>query len=219
MMWRWLADRRWYGSIPTLTAAAMVTHTIGLGMLVATPNFRHPAVLAKDLVSVDDIAGGRLICGLGAGAPGYDAKVLGGTPLRPRERADRFDVFVELLDAVLVRGDVDATSPWYTASGVAFHPRAGNGPRLPFAVAATGPRGMALTARFGQYWITSGPPADFGMRQLREVMPVLREQMHRVDAACEHAGRDPATLRRLFVADAAVGRDHQVAGRLRGRRR
>ncbi|MGI5350350.1 LLM class flavin-dependent oxidoreductase [Streptomyces sp. CA-250714] len=205
LMWRRLADRRWYGSIPTLTGAATVTRTIGLGVLVATPNFRHPVVLAKDLVSVDDVAEGRLICGLGAGAPGYDVSILGGATLRPRERADRFDAFVELLDAVLAQGDVDETSDWYTASGVTFHPRAEDGRRLPFAVAATGPRGMALAARFGQFWITSGPPADFRMRPLREVMPVLREQLRGVDAACEREGRDPATMRRLFVADASVG--------------
>lgn len=205
LMWRWLAGSRWYGAIPTLAAAATATRTIGLGMLVATPNFRHPVVLAKDLASVDDIAEGRLICGLGAGAPGYDATVLGGAPLPPGESADRFESFVELLDTVLTRGEADTASPWFTASGVDFHPRAGDGPRLPFAVAATGPRGMALAARFGRCWVTYGPPGDFDARPLHEVMPVLRRQTSRVDAACERAGRDPATLRRVFVADAAVG--------------
>lgn len=205
LMWRWFADRRWYGSIPTLAAAAVVTDTIGLGVLVATPNFRHPVVLAKDLVSVDDIAEGRLICGLGSGAPGYDNSILGGAALGPGERADRFEAFMELLDAVLVDGDVDRSTPWYTARGVTFHPRAEGGRRLPFAVAAAGPRGMALTARFGQYWVTSGPPNDFRTRPLREVLPELRAQLRGVDEACERAGRDPATLRRLLVADAAVG--------------
>ncbi|WP_405162958.1 LLM class flavin-dependent oxidoreductase [Nocardia sp. NBC_01499] len=205
LMWRWLADRQWYGSIPTLTAAATVTNSIGLGMLVATPNFRHPVALAKELVTVDDIASGRLICGLGSGAPGFDASVLGGPDLGAKERADRFEAFVELLDAVLVRGSVTKVSRWYTAAGVDFHPRAGDAPRLPFAVAATGPRGMALAAEFARYWVTSGPPNDFRMRPLREVVPMLRNQVRGVDAACERAGRDPATLNKLFVADAAAG--------------
>ncbi|WP_107655723.1 LLM class flavin-dependent oxidoreductase [Nocardia suismassiliense] len=205
LMWRWLADRPWYGSIPTLTAAATVTNTIGLGVLVATPNFRHPVALAKELVSVDDIASGRLICGLGSGAPGFDASVLGGPDLGPRERADRFEAFVELLDAVLARGSVTKVSRWYTASGVNFHPRAGEAPRLPFAVAATGPRGMALAAEYARYWITSGPPNDFRMRPLREVVPLLRDQVRGIEAACERAGRDPAGLGKLFVADAAAG--------------
>ncbi|NGO44265.1 LLM class flavin-dependent oxidoreductase [Streptomyces ureilyticus] len=205
LMWRWLADRRWYGAIPTLTAAATVTRSIGLGVLVATPNFRHPVVLAKDLVSVDDVGEGRLICGLGAGAPGYDASILGRAALRPQESADRFDAFIRMLDSLLVRGTAHEAAAWYTASGANFRPRAEDGRRLPFAVAATGPRGIALAARFGQYWVTSGPPSDFSMRPLREVMPVLREQMSGVDAACEREGRDPATLSRLFVADASVG--------------
>ncbi|MFI5778983.1 LLM class flavin-dependent oxidoreductase [Nocardia sp. NPDC051570] len=205
LMWRWFADRRWYGAMPTLTAAATVTASIGLGVLVATPNFRHPVALAKELGTVDDIAGGRLICGLGSGAPGYDASMLGGPDLSARERADRFDAFVELLDMVLVHGAVSRSSRWYTAAGVNFHPRAGDGRRPPFAVAATGPLGMALAARFARYWITSGPPNDFHMRPLREIMPVLRQQSRAVDAACERAGRDPAELSRLFVADAAAG--------------
>ncbi|MEU7141347.1 LLM class flavin-dependent oxidoreductase [Nocardia sp. NPDC046473] len=205
LMWRWLADRNWYGSIPTLTAAATVTSSIGLGLLVATPNFRHPVTLAKELVTVDDIASGRLICGLGSGAPGFDASVLGGPDLGARERADRFEAFVELLDTVLVRGSVTKVSRWYTAAGVDFHPRADDAMRLPFAVAATGRRGMALAAGYARYWVTSGPPNDFRMRPLREVVPVLRDQVRGIDAACERVGRDPVTLGKLFVADAAVG--------------
>ncbi|WP_033289331.1 LLM class flavin-dependent oxidoreductase [Amycolatopsis jejuensis] len=205
LTWRWLAGRRWYASMPTLAAAAVATRSIRLGVLVATPNFRHPVVFAKDLVSVDDVAGGRMICGLGAGAPGPDAVLLGGPDLRSRESADRFRAFVEVLDEVLVGGTAGEASAWYAACRGTFHPRAGDGPRVPFAVAATGPLGMALAARFGQYWVTSGPPADFGRRPLAEVLPVLRDQQRRADAACERTGRDPATLRRLFVADASVG--------------
>lgn len=205
LMWRWFASRRWHSAVPTLTAAAMVTSTIELGMLVATPNFRHPATLARELGTLDDIAAARVICGLGAGVPDQDARILGQPELDGTKRADRFGEFVELLDALLVEGDVDRRSTWYTVSGATFHPRAARDPRLPFAVAATGPRGMALAAHHGQYWVTSGPPNDFRPRPVREVLPVLRDQQRRVDEACERLDRDPATLRRLLVADAAVG--------------
>ncbi|MFL1426545.1 MULTISPECIES: LLM class flavin-dependent oxidoreductase [unclassified Nocardiopsis] len=205
LMWRWFADRPWYSSVPTLTAAAAATDTIGLGTLVATPNFRHPAAFAKDLATLDDISGGRAICGLGSGAPGFDTTLLGQPPLSRRERTERFEEFVGLLDALLTEGDLDRSRRWYTVNGATFHPRAGRGPRTPFAVAAAGPRGMALTARFGQYWITSGPPNDFRSRPLREIVPVLREQLRGLDSACEREGRDPADVRRLFVADASAG--------------
>lgn len=205
LMWRWFADRRWYSSVPTLTAAATVTRTIGLGMLVATPNFRHPVAFAKDLVTVDDVAEGRLICGVGSGAPGYDASILGQPTLSSRDRSERFDEFVDLLDALLVEGDVDRATRWYTTAGATFHPRAVRGMRLPFAVAAAGPRGMALAVKHGQYWVSSGPPNDFRLRPFREVMPLLRDQLRCLEEACERAGRDPSTLRRLLLAGASMG--------------
>lgn len=206
LIWRWFAGRPWHSAIPTLTAAATATTRIGLGLLVATPNFRHPLPLAKELATLDDIADGRVIAGLGSGAPGHDSRILGQRALSPRERADRFDSFVTLLDAALTVGDVDRRDEWYTADAVTFHPRTGGArPRIPFAVAAAGPRGMVLAARYADMWVTSGPPNDFVARPLPEVLPVLRRQQEAVDAACERVGRDPGTLRRILLADAAVG--------------
>ncbi|MFD0856850.1 LLM class flavin-dependent oxidoreductase, partial [Actinomadura adrarensis] len=78
LMWRWFKDRPWFATIPTLTAVAAVTSRIRLGMLVASPNFRHPVNLAKELMTLDDISDGRLVCGVGAGADGFDARIRGG---------------------------------------------------------------------------------------------------------------------------------------------
>jgi alkanesulfonate monooxygenase SsuD/methylene tetrahydromethanopterin reductase-like flavin-dependent oxidoreductase (luciferase family) len=67
LAWRSFRDSTWFAAIPTLTAAAMATKRIRLGTLVASPNFRHPVPFAKELVTLDDISGGRLTLGLGAG--------------------------------------------------------------------------------------------------------------------------------------------------------
>src|SRR5436189_4408819 len=77
LAWRSLRDTTWFGAIPTLTAAAGVTARIRLGPLVASPNFRHPVVFAKELITLDDVAGGRLTLGLGAGGEGWAATMLG----------------------------------------------------------------------------------------------------------------------------------------------
>jgi alkanesulfonate monooxygenase SsuD/methylene tetrahydromethanopterin reductase-like flavin-dependent oxidoreductase (luciferase family) len=71
--------------VPTLAAAAAVTERIRLGTMVASPNFRHPVPFAKDLMTLDEISGGRFILGIGAGAggDGFDASVLG----EPRGRS------------------------------------------------------------------------------------------------------------------------------------
>ena len=77
LTWRSFRDQPWFGALPTLTAAALVTERIRLGPLVASPNFRHPVPFAKELVTLDDISGGRLTLGIGAGGTGWDATVLG----------------------------------------------------------------------------------------------------------------------------------------------
>src|SRR5271169_3025717 len=94
LSWRRLQDRPWYATVPTLAAAALETSGIRLGTLVTSPNFRHPVPLAKDLLSLDDLSGGRLTVGVGAGGLGNDAAVLGEAPWGLAERTDRFEEFV-----------------------------------------------------------------------------------------------------------------------------
>ena len=77
LSWRTFRDGPWFGTMPTLTAAATATETIRLGTMVTNLNFRHPLTLAKDLMTLDDISGGRITLGIGAGGSGFDATVLG----------------------------------------------------------------------------------------------------------------------------------------------
>src|SRR4051795_4345501 len=91
LSWRSLRDGPWLGAIPLLSAVAASTTTLRVGTLVTSPNFRHPALLAKDVMTLDEISGGRIDLGIGAGGTGYDAEVLGGAPLTPAERTDRFE--------------------------------------------------------------------------------------------------------------------------------
>ncbi len=90
LAWRSLRDATWFGAVPFLAAAAVVTERIRLGTLVASPNFRHPVPFARELVTLDDLSGGRITLGIGAGADGWDAVMLGQDPWSPAERADRF---------------------------------------------------------------------------------------------------------------------------------
>ena len=84
-----------------LAAAAASTTTLRLGTLVTSPNFRHPAVLAKDAMTLDQISAGRFDLGIGAGGVGFDSEVLGQPVLTPAERSERFAEFVETLDELL----------------------------------------------------------------------------------------------------------------------
>ncbi|MEH1014834.1 LLM class flavin-dependent oxidoreductase [Micromonospora sp. CPCC 206060] len=197
--WRDLVDGPWFDSVPTLTAAAMVTSRIRLGTLVASPNFRHPVHFARQVTALDDVSGGRVLLGVGAGGIGFDSAVLGGETLPPKQRVDRFAEFVELLDLVLREDGVDWRGDWFAAVDARRNPGCVQTPRVPFVVAANGPRSMRLAARFGQGWVTTGAGGD-DLETWWDSVADLTERMDKILAA---VGRDPATLDRYLSLDSA----------------
>ena len=200
LSWRSLRDGPWFGMVPTLAAAASVTFRLRLGPLVASPNFRHPVPFGKELMSLDDLSGGRLVVGLGAGGVGWDATVLGPPAWSPQERADRFEEFVELLDQLLRSpAGVSATGRFYAADEARNLPGCVQQPRVPFAVAATGTRGFRLAARFGQAWVTTGDRATPAPMGAAEGAAIVAAQVERLEAACAAVGRDPATIDRIVL--------------------
>jgi len=199
--WRSLVDAPWFDAVPTLTAAAMVTARIRLGTFVASPNFRHPVSFARQLTALDDISGGRLTLGLGAGATGasFDNKVLGNPELSGAERADRFAEFAELLDLLLRTDHVTWTGSYFRAVDARNLPGCVQHPRVPFLMAANGPRSIALAARFADAWVTTGKPSDDPEAWWRGVGARLRM----LDGALTEAGRNPATVPRCLSLDAS----------------
>ena len=174
-------------AVPTLTAAAVVTDRIRLGTLVASPNFRHPVPFARELISLDDISAGRLTLGIGSGAEGWDTTILGHEPWRSAEAAERFEEFVDVLDRLLREPEVSVDGRYYKAVEARTYPGCVQQPRIPFAVAATGPRSMRLAARHASVWVTNGdrshtgPPfgPDEGAGLVRRQSLALRGSVHR----------------------------------------
>ena len=203
LSWRSLAGEPWGATVPTLAAAAAATSTIRLGTFVASPNFRHPVPFAKELATVDDIAGGRMLLGVGSGGTGFDAFVLGQSEYTPRQRHERFAEFVERLDTLLRfendgDGGISFAGDWYRAVNARMVGAPAQSPRLPFVIAANGPKGVALAARFGQGWVTTGSGEYRGEAWWREVASLAG----RLDDAAEAAGRDPLTIDRYLSLDA-----------------
>jgi alkanesulfonate monooxygenase SsuD/methylene tetrahydromethanopterin reductase-like flavin-dependent oxidoreductase (luciferase family) len=165
-----------------------------------SPNFRHPVPLAKELVTLDDISGGRLTLGIGAGAlEGWDTTMLGQAEWSPQERADRFAEFVDLTDRLLREPEVTFEGEFYTADEARTYPGCVQQPRIPFAIAAAGPRGMQLAARYAQTWVTIGDRVRQKFLQAEDGARSVREQMARLDDICTEVGRDPASLDRLVL--------------------
>lgn len=182
----------------TLAGLARDTASIRLGTLVSSATFRHPGVLAIQAAQVDDMSGGRLELGIGTGWFEPEHRSLG-VPFPPR----RFDLLEEQLEVI--------TGLWATPVGAEFSyegrtvsvldspalpkPRQ---PRLPIIVGGLGAtRTPALAARFAHEFNLPFPP-----------VPEVRAGFDRAAAACDAAGRDPATLVRSLALVGLVG-DHE----------
>lgn len=231
LSWRSLAGEPWGATVPTLTAAATVTSSIRLGTFVSSPNFRHPVPFSKEVATLDDISGGRFLLGIGSGGTGFDAFVLGQQQLTARQRHERFAEFVELADRLLrFEGAPDAAGPdassgisfdgeWYTAHEARMVGRPAQQPRVPFVLAANGPKGLALVSRFGQGWVTTGADGAVG----EEWWSAVSTLVHRLEDAAEADGRDPSTIDRHLSLDSggqaslsSVGAFEEMVGRASG---
>lgn len=199
LTWRGHRDLPWFSAIPTLTAAAMGTERIRLGTLVTSPNFRHPLTLAKEIITLDDISGGRVTLGIGQGSTGWDATMMVAEPWSARERRERFHEFVELTDVLLREPETTYVGSFYSVRDARTYPGCIQRPRVPIAIAAGGRTGLRLAARLAETWVTTGDrtrsePVDAaqGVRDVRDQIDLLEE-------ACIDSGRDPSTLSRLVL--------------------
>ena len=179
-----------------LTALAVATSRVELGILVACTGFRNPALLAKMADTLDEISEGRLILGLGAGDSLFEHRAMG----YPTDHlVSRFEEALTIIRAVaagrsaglhgdlLPRRRLRAATAWPAAEWPADPDR---DPGEPAADAA--PRGPTCRhlERLGRLRRATTPTS---CRRMRE----------RVDAACHLHGRDPATLERSLTIQVA----------------
>lgn len=203
LSWRSLVDEQWYSALPLLTAAATATSTIKLGTFVASPNFRHPVPFAKELATVDDISGGRMLLGVGSGGTGFDAHTLGQPAFTPTQRHERFVEFVHGLDELLRFETVDRgisfEGAWFTSTDARMVGTPAQHPRMPLLVAANGPKGLKLVADRANGWVTTGRDSE----TMNEWWKGVASLSARLDDTLAEQGRDPATLDRYLSPDSS----------------
>jgi alkanesulfonate monooxygenase SsuD/methylene tetrahydromethanopterin reductase-like flavin-dependent oxidoreductase (luciferase family) len=198
--WGGMSDGPWHAAIPVLAAAAGVTRRIRLGTLVATPNFRHPVTLARDVIALDDLSGGRFDLGIGPGSEGHDASSVGQDPWSPKERMDRFDQFLQVLRPILDGDPLTRTSlstEFYKAVEAPSTPGTVQSP-LPLTIAAGGPKGLRLAAAYGHQWVTIGPTGR-GPRTPELILTAVRTQHAQLLEACRQGERDPESVVKVVL--------------------
>ena len=136
-----------HGPLVAMTAVALATTSLRVGTLVLANDYRHPAVLAKELASLDQISGGRLEIGIGAGWMASDYEQAGIGFDRPGVRIERLDEAVTVLEGCFGEGLFDFEGEHYKIAGLDSQPKPVQKPRPPLLLAGGGHRMLALAAR------------------------------------------------------------------------
>jgi F420-dependent oxidoreductase-like protein len=178
----------YYEGWTLLAGLAAVTTRIRIGVLVSCNTFRHPALLAKEAVTVDHISNGRLELGVGAGWYEPEHAMYGIELPPPRERVSMFEEAVAVIDQLLRHDVVSFGGRYYTLRDAEFRPGPIQKPRPPLTIGAHGPRMLKLCARYADRWNSYGSVDE------------IRARNQILDECCAEVGRDPdAIIRSLYV--------------------
>jgi alkanesulfonate monooxygenase len=197
-----------------LAGLARETSTITLGTLVSPVTFRHVGNLAKVVTTVDEMSGGRVEFGLGAGWNDDEHRQLGLPFPEIRERGDILEEQLEVLRGLWGEPDGWSFSGKHVRiEGALFRPKpmarpgrptGPNGaPRPRILTGSSGsPRAMRIAARYADEFNLSSATPD-----------AARESYGRLDDACRAIGRDPASLARSVMAGVLIARDETELSR------
>lgn len=167
-----------------LAAIAAVTERVELGPLVAAQPFHEPAILAKQAATIDEISGGRLVLGLGAGWNALEFAAFG---LPYDRRVARFEEGFEVIRRLLAGETVTFHGDFYDLDRCVLHPPSARPGGPPLMVGSNSPRMLSITlphvAKWNSWFV------DFDNDPSR--LPAL---LSSIDAACADVGRDPSTL-------------------------
>ncbi len=165
----------------TLNALAAITSRLRLGTLVSPATFRHPSTLAKLVATADQVSGGRIELGIGAGWHEREHRAYG-FPFPPvRERMALLEEQLQVVLGAWGPGPFSFRGAHYQLSDLDARPKPVQEPRPPVIVGGNaGPRSAALAARFADEYNTAFPTLDD-----------VRQRRARIDEACERAGREP----------------------------
>ncbi len=175
-----------------LAALAARTERIRIGVLVSCNTFRHPAILAKEAVTIDHVSHGRLELGLGAGWYVPEHEMLGIEFPTAGELVGRFREAVEIVDQLMRNEYTTYEGKYYQLHEAAFRPAPVQQPRIPLTLGAKGPRMLEIVARYGDAWNSSGSPEEMAERN-----KILDEKCHKI-------GRNPEEIVRGMYGWAAI---------------
>jgi F420-dependent oxidoreductase-like protein len=191
-----------YEAWTLLAAMAQATQRIRIGCLVSGNTYRYPGVLAKMVVTVDHLSGGRLDVGLGTGA-GQEHAMLGVPLGPPAERVDRLTESCQVLKMLWTEPTATFRGRYYQLDDAIANPKPVQRPYPPLWIGGSGEkRTLRVVAEHADAWINGNRPgADPG--DLARLSGLL-------DQYCTDIGRDPAEIRRAVQVPLPADADETV---------
>ena len=177
-------DGPYFEAWTLLAALAAVTNKIRVGVLVTSNTFRHPAIVAKEAITVDHISNGRLEVGMGAGWYEPEHRMFGIDFPETRELVSRFKEAVEVIDALLRNETASYAGKYYQLRKATSRPVPVQKPRPPLTLGAFGRRMLKIAAVHADTWNAFGDVDE------------IRERNDLLDQYCAEIGRDPNSLGR-----------------------
>ena len=139
-----------YEAMVTSTWIAARTETLRVGSLVRCDSFRHPALLAREAVSIDHASGGRFDLGIGWGSVPDELGVFGVGSTEPRVRVGRLKETLEILEALWSGESFDYQGEHFSLRGAQQTPTPLG--RIPIVIGGAGPKTMELVAAHADWW-------------------------------------------------------------------
>ncbi len=137
----------------TLAALARETRRLRIGCMVNGSPYRHPAVFANMAASLDIVSGGRLELGIGAGWNEEESNAYGIDLLPLKQRMDRFDEYVAVVDSLLRNEVTNFNGEYFTITDARCEPKGPQSPRPPIVIGGGGEkRTMRTAAKFADHW-------------------------------------------------------------------
>jgi alkanesulfonate monooxygenase SsuD/methylene tetrahydromethanopterin reductase-like flavin-dependent oxidoreductase (luciferase family) len=175
----------WWECVAMTGAVAAATSSVKVGTWVLSALHRNPGITAKAVETLDEISGGRFVLGLGSGHAGGQAHAFG----LPEDHVfGRFEETLDIIIPLLRQGRADFEGTWHAARDLEHRPVGPRPGRIPIMMGAKGPKMLQLTVRYADVWSWYVEERS----DLTEFGPRLEALL----AACDAAGRDPATIGR-----------------------
>ena len=180
-----------------LTALLVQSRRIRGGLMVTANTFRHPAVLAKMVTTLDIVSGGRVDLGLGAGWFEEEHRQYGLALPPLGERMQRFEEACRVLKALWTERRATLDGKFYRLREAVHEPKPVQKPHPPLVIGTKGERvGLRIAARHANVWNMANGTAD-----------EFRAKSALLDQYCKEIGRDPSEIERSiqFLPDAMKG--------------